>query len=227
MCIAGKAGLHHVEQVAVLKRRHVGIDAALHADLGGAPGPRVSHFLEDGLVGMVIGVGLPALAFEAAELASDETDIGEIDVAIDDVGDFVADVFGARQVGAFDHRAQIGALAGVKRQTFLAGQFAAVQAFDQRRADRGRGVGHQGVERGGFDLVDIVAQFGQVHTIPPRAWRDRPSRRSPTAGSSAGSIHSSLIYSWYTGRRSCKRKPACAQRWASCSTCGQGASGLT
>ncbi len=59
-------------------------------------------FREHDLVGMVVGVGFPSLPLEAAELASDETDIGEVDVAIDDVGNFVADVFGAREVRALD-----------------------------------------------------------------------------------------------------------------------------
>ena len=131
-----EGGFDHVEQVAVLERRHVGIDAALHADFGGAAGPGVGHLFDDRLVRMVVRVGFPALALEAAELASDEADVGEIDVAVDDVGDFIANVGGARQVGAFDHRAQIGVLAGIKRQPFLAGQFALVETFDQRRAHR-------------------------------------------------------------------------------------------
>ena len=41
------------------------------------------------------------------ELASDEADIGEVNVAIDDIGDFLADVFGAREVGRLDDGAQI------------------------------------------------------------------------------------------------------------------------
>ena len=90
---------------------------------------RVGDLRDDGLVGMVVGVGLPALALEAAELASDETDVGEVDIAIDDVGDFVADVFGARQVGALDHRAQIVALGGIERKSFLGGQFLALEAL--------------------------------------------------------------------------------------------------
>jgi hypothetical protein len=62
---------------------------------------------------MIVGVGLPALTLEAAELASHETDIGEVDIAIDDVGDFVTDVLGAREVGASDGRAQVIAAGGV------------------------------------------------------------------------------------------------------------------
>ena len=39
-----------------------------------------------------VRVGLPALALEGAELAVHEADVGEVDVAVDDVGDVVADV---------------------------------------------------------------------------------------------------------------------------------------
>ena len=113
MCICGKGALHRIEQVAILERGHVGVDAALHADLGRSARDRVGHFAHDRFVGMIVGVGLPALALEAAELASHETDIGEVDIAIDDVGDFVADVLGARDVGAFDCRAQVVAIGGV------------------------------------------------------------------------------------------------------------------
>ena len=91
------AAFDRSEQVAILEVGHLGIDAALHANFGRAARDRVADLGEDGLVGMVVGVGFPSLALEAAELASDETDIGEVDVAIDDVGDFVADVFGARE----------------------------------------------------------------------------------------------------------------------------------
>ena len=63
---------------------------------------------------MIVRIGFPALALEAAELASDETDVGEVDVAIDDVGDFVADIFGAREIGAFHYRAQVVAGRGVE-----------------------------------------------------------------------------------------------------------------
>jgi len=68
---------------------------------------------------MIIGVGLPALALETTELASDEADVGEIDVAVDDVGDFVADVLGARQIGALDRGPQIVALGGCRAAVLL------------------------------------------------------------------------------------------------------------
>ncbi len=103
----GEARLNRDEQVAIFERGHLGIDPALHADFGSAARDRVGDFGEDGLVGMIVGVGLPLLALETAELASDETDIREIDIAIDDVGDFVANIFGASEVGALDERAQI------------------------------------------------------------------------------------------------------------------------
>ena len=101
----GIFGFDRGQHVAILEVRHLGIDAALHAYFGGAARDRLPNFAEHDLIGMIVRVGLPALAFEAAELASDEADIREVDVAIDDVGDFVADILGARQIGAFHYRA--------------------------------------------------------------------------------------------------------------------------
>ena len=100
MWISREMRLNRDQQIAILEGRHVGIDAALHADFGGSARDRIGDLRDDGVVGMVVGIGFPFLALEAAELAADEADIGEVDVAIDDVGDFLADVFGAREIGA-------------------------------------------------------------------------------------------------------------------------------
>ena len=116
---------------------------------------------------MIVGVGLPALALEAAELASDEADVGEIDVAIDDVGDFIADVFGAGQIGALDRRAQVVAVGGVEQQSFFGRQFLALAAPFERRADGGTRLIHQRTEWRRFNLVNIIAQQFQVHDAPP------------------------------------------------------------
>ena len=92
------------QDVPIRERRHVGIDAALHADLGGAAVDGLLHLGQDGLDRLVVGVGLPALALEGAEAAADEADVGEVDVAVDDVRDVVADVGLADGVGGGDEQ---------------------------------------------------------------------------------------------------------------------------
>ncbi len=52
-----------------------------------------------------VSVGLAGATAEGAELASDKTDVGEIDVAIDDVSDDVAGKFAAQEIGS-DEKAE-------------------------------------------------------------------------------------------------------------------------
>ena len=128
-----------------------------------APRAIASATLRTTLIGMIVRVGFPALALEAAELASDEADIREVDVAIDDVGDFVADILGAREIGAFHDRAQIVAGRGVKQQAFFGREFLVGRGALERGAHLGRGFVEQGAERRRFDFVDPVSPYFDVH----------------------------------------------------------------
>jgi hypothetical protein len=187
----GEAALDDVEQFAVLERRHLRVDPALHAHFRGAARDRVGHLGEDLMVGMIVGVGLPALPLEAAELASDKADVGEVDIAVDDVGDFVADVLRAREVRALHHRAQIVAFRGVEREPFVGREFAALDASLQRGA-HGRGrAGEKSIERCRLDLIDPVSPVVEIHGAPPTV-RAHIAR---TLVATAGSSHSSVIYS--------------------------------
>ena len=107
---AREAGLDGDEQVAVAEGVHLGVDAALHADLGGAAVDGVLHLGEHVLGAVGARVVVLAVAREGAELAADEADVGEVDVAVDDVGDLGADVGGADVVGGADQRGEVGAL---------------------------------------------------------------------------------------------------------------------
>ena len=48
-----------------------------------------------------------------------DADVGKIDVAIDDVGDDVADGVGAQMIGRRDHRQQIGTVRLEKPRSFI------------------------------------------------------------------------------------------------------------
>ena len=84
--------------------------AALNAHFGGAELRGLDGFLRDLIRFEEIGVRLARTAAEGAELASDETDVREVDVAIHDVGDEIAAKFGAQQVGGGEHAEQVIAL---------------------------------------------------------------------------------------------------------------------
>ena len=110
MWICGIAGLDGDQQVAVAEGVHLRVDAALHADLGGAAVDGVLHLGEHVVGAVGARVVVLAMTREGAELAADEADVGEVDVAVDDVGDLGADVGGADVVGGADQRGEVGAL---------------------------------------------------------------------------------------------------------------------
>src|SRR5271166_5559611 len=60
---------------------------------------------------MEIGVGLARTAAERAEFTAHETDIGEIDIAVHDIADDVADEVAPKRVGRYNQCAQIRVIA--------------------------------------------------------------------------------------------------------------------
>ena len=79
--------------------RQLRVDAALHAHLGGAGRPRLLGPVGDLLDGQPVRVGVPLPLGEGAEPAAHVADVGEVDVAVDHVGDVVADRVPAQVVG--------------------------------------------------------------------------------------------------------------------------------
>ncbi len=68
----------------------VGMDPSLHADLGGARVPRLGGAVADLLQRQRVRVGVGPALRERAEPAAGVADVGEVDVARDDVADLVA-----------------------------------------------------------------------------------------------------------------------------------------
>ena len=90
--------------------------SALNADFGGAELPGFDGFLRDLIRIEEVRVGLARAAAEGAELASHKTDVGEVDVAIHDIGDEVAGEFGAQQVGGGEQSEQVVAFGVSQRE---------------------------------------------------------------------------------------------------------------
>ena len=78
---------------------HLGRQAGLDAYLGGAVIPRFLGAADDFLDGEVVALLFAEIAAEGAEAATLDADIGEIDVAVDDVGGDVAHGAAAQFVG--------------------------------------------------------------------------------------------------------------------------------
>ena len=137
---AGHGSLHRAQNVAIVKRRQTVRQSALNADLGRAELPGFDGLLRDLIRLEKIRVGFARAAAEGAELASHKTDVGEVDVAIHDVGDEVAGKFGAQQVGGGEQAEQIVAFGVGQSVSFFLRDGVAVLSFEnslQRRAHAG------------------------------------------------------------------------------------------
>ena len=133
-----------------------------------------------------VGVRLPALALEGAELAVDEADVGEVDVAVDDVGDLVADVGGADRVGGA-HQGDAGRR---PRRRAACSPSSTVSSRPRERARRacarmaGRGAGDRALDgivaqRDGLDLVPGIepAHEGDASSAADAGCARRPAPR--------------------------------------------------
>ena len=102
--------LHGAQNVAVVKLGKIARQSALDADFGRAELPGFDGFLRHLVESKEICVRFARTAAEGAELASHKTDVGEIDIAIDHVGDDVAGEFSAQHIGRGEQAEQIVAL---------------------------------------------------------------------------------------------------------------------
>ena len=122
--------LHRAQNVAVVKLGQTVRQAALNADFGGAELPGFAGLLGHLVESEEISVRLARAAAEGAELASHETDVGEIDIAVHHVGDDVAGEFGAQHVRRHQQAEKIVALRVRERIGFFERQIRAVLCFE-------------------------------------------------------------------------------------------------
>ncbi len=126
---AGYGLLYRAQNVAIVERRQAVRQAALNADFGGADFPGFDGLLRDLLEAEEVGVGFARAAAEGAELAADEADIGEIDIAIDDVGDDIAGQLATQGIGGDQQAEQVVAFGVCQQQALFAREHAAIQRF--------------------------------------------------------------------------------------------------
>ncbi len=99
------------QNVAIIIRRQTVRQAALDANLGRAQVRRFFGFARHVFERMKIRIGFARTAAEGTEFASDETHVREIDIAIHDVADDVADQVAAERIGGHQQGDQVGAAA--------------------------------------------------------------------------------------------------------------------
>ena len=102
--------LHFAREVEVGRAGKVGVDSALHANLGRAERPRLIHAIADLLHREREGISIGAPLSERAEPAARVTDVREVDVAVDDVSDLVADRVAAHSISEVGERVKVGAV---------------------------------------------------------------------------------------------------------------------
>ena len=134
----GRRFLHRAAEVEIGLAGVVGVDAALHADFGGAALPGLDHaalhLVEPEVVGLAAQVlGQLALG-EGAELALEVADVGVVDVAVDDVGDDVAARLAPQRVGGAHHRFEVGAAGAEERRDLVFGEIVAASRTIEDRA---------------------------------------------------------------------------------------------
>src|SRR5437868_12119776 len=137
---------------------------------------------------------------ERAELAAHKTDVGPVDVAVDDVRDDVADIFAPDMIGSRDERRKVIAAKAEQVRAFV---HARPRSFECSREDAG-GIGIDArkarLERPlvvdeKFDAIRM--RFGLVAHEAAPSMRENPCRmRTPSEATSiGGAIHSSVRYS--------------------------------
>ena len=95
------------ENVAVVELGKIAGQAALNADFGRAELPGFHSLTGHVIERVEISVGLAGTSAEGAEFTSHKTNVGEVDVAVNHVGDDVAHEFGAESVGGDEQAKEI------------------------------------------------------------------------------------------------------------------------
>ena len=157
----GHGCFDRAQDVAVIERRQSVRQAALDADFSRAHRPGFDRLLRHGFEAVEVAVVFARAAAEGAELAADKTNVGEIDIAIDHVGDEIADQIAAQHVGRDQQAEKIVAFGIRQKQALFAGEHAAIL----RR----------------HDLIERVARFRR------HALGDRPTIRAREKSSSSES----------------------------------------
>src|SRR5579864_402560 len=130
MNVHGRNGsLHRAQDIPIIKRWQAPRQPALNADFGRPEFPGLNRFCCDLLRIEKISVGLSRSAAEGTEFASDKTNIGEINIAIYDVGDNVTRQFSSQLIRRDEHSEKIVAFCDRQQQALFAAHRPAVLGF--------------------------------------------------------------------------------------------------
>ena len=155
--------LDGAQDVAVVPRVQAARQAALHAHLGGAHFPRFDGPLGDFLERQVVGVGRPRRGAEGAEGAADEADVGEVDVAVDHVGDDVTRDLPAQVIRHRRQRLDVVAGQRGQHEALVARQLVAGHGAFQHARHLGGGLRQQ-VRHARLGFLHVCSDFHGIGT---------------------------------------------------------------
>ena len=185
----GHGGLDGPAEVDVVRAVELGGQPRLDAHLGGAHLPGLHGAADDFLQGKEVSLLLAVVAAEGAEGAVLDAHVGEVDVAIDDVGDEVAGLPEAHLVRHEGEGVQLPALDLGEPHALVDGQLLAVQGMAENAAHvAGDPVEADGRGRG--LRRSAVVQFHVRHLSSSDLTRPPPSTRAATRGRSDSSRNS-------------------------------------
>src|SRR2546422_1937688 len=168
----GQGALDRAREVDVVAPVELRRQPGLDADLGRAELPRLPRAPDDLVEGQQVPLLLAVVAAERAEAAVLDADVGEVDVAVDDVRHDVADLPAAQLVGDEREGVQVAADRARQRDAVIDGELAAVENADEDAAD----VARRPVEDGGE-----ATSGASVHGTPSRGRRRRRATRRARA----------------------------------------------
>src|SRR5439155_13661595 len=117
------------KNLTIIKRWEAARQTALNADLGGAQFPSLNGLLGNLLWIEKISVGFTRAAAEGAELATNEADVGEINVAVHDVSDNVAGQLTTQQVRGDQESEKVVSFRIGEKQPLLATECCTILCF--------------------------------------------------------------------------------------------------
>ena len=242
-------GLDGAHQVGVAGDRQLGVDAALHADLGGAFDVRLPRAVGDLVGGQRERVGVALALRERAEPAAGVADVGEVDVAVHHEGHVVADGVAAQRIRQRGNRFQRRAVGRGQRQVLVVGAAGRdrVRPSAARRARRCRCAPARAAASS-CTCARIDSQSPKALSRSLRVSVLRPSvsiaalrSTRPEDSTSSGSCHgmptgltsrarpvagSASATTWPRTRGSIHAAPACTYLGCAVSRCDQVVSGL-
>ncbi len=125
----GEFSLDGAGEVDVVVAVHLGGKAGLDAHLGGAQIPGLAGTADDFFDGEEVGLLLAMVAREGAEAAVLDADVGEVDVAVDDVGHHVPHAAAPQLVGCEDDGVDLWAPGLEQRRRFVNADVFALQGL--------------------------------------------------------------------------------------------------